>query len=148
MLADTVNIGRRHEQCTLDILMPLRRASMKVRAVYTVCLSLALLSGICIAAAHEYQAGKIVRVEKQESQASSGGTDAPMKAQASTYRISILLGDKVYVCRYQTDSDNDISWVESKDIQARVSGKAMYVKKVNGKEAKGSILSTAPAGKP
>jgi hypothetical protein len=121
---------------------------MKVRAICAVLVCLALVSGIGFAAAHEYQAAKIVKVEKQESRGSSGGTDAPAKAEVATYRISIQLGDKVYVCRYQTDPDSDISWVEGKDVQARVGGKAMYVKKVNGKEAKGSILSTAPAPKP
>jgi hypothetical protein len=121
---------------------------MRVLSVYAVFLCLALLCGTGFAAAHEYQTGKIVKVEKQESRASSGGTDASAKAAVATYQVSIQLGDKVYVCRYQTDTDNDISWVEGKDVQARVSGKAVYVKKANGKEARGSILSTASAGNP
>lgn len=121
---------------------------MKVRAVCVVFLSLALLSSIGFAAAQEYQAGKIIKVEQQESHASSGGSDASMKAEASTYRISIQLGDKIYVCRYQTGPESDISWVEGKDVQARVSGKAMYVKKATGKEGKGTILSIARAGNP
>lgn len=121
---------------------------MKVRAICSVFLGLALVSGIGFAAAHEYQSGKIIRVEKQESHASSGGTDAPSKAEAATYQISIQLGDKVYVCRYQTDPEAEMSWIEGKAVEARVSGKAIYVKKVTGKEAKGSILSTAPAGNP
>jgi hypothetical protein len=121
---------------------------MNVRSVCSVFLGLALLCGISFAAGHEYQAGKIVKVEKQESRAPSGGTDASLKAEVATYRISILLGDKVYVCQYKTDAERDISWVEGKDVEARVSGKAMYVKKASGKEAKGSILSTTPAGNP
>jgi hypothetical protein len=121
---------------------------MRARAVFPLVLGLAVLSVMGFAAAHEYQAAKIVKVEKQESRASSGGTDAPLKAEATTYRISIQLGDKVYVCAYRTDPDSDISWVEGKDVQARVSGKAMYVKKATGKEAKGSILSTATVGMP
>ena len=121
---------------------------MKAQAVCAVFLGLALLSGAGFAAAPEYQPGKIVKVEKQESHSSSGGTDASMKAEAATYRISIQIGDKVYVCRYQTDPDADISWIVGKDIQARISGKAMYVKKVTGKEVKGSILSSTAAGNP
>lgn len=58
------------------------------------------------------------------------------------YLISIRLGDKIYVCTYQTGPDRDLSWTEGKEVEARVSGKAMYVKKANGKEAKGFILST------
>jgi len=121
---------------------------LRTRAVCALFLGLALLSGISLAAAHEYQNAKIVKVEKQKSPVSSGGSDAPLKAEVATYRISIQLGDKVYVCRYQTDSENDISWAEGKDIRARVSGKTMYVVKANGKEARGSILSSAPAENP
>jgi len=118
---------------------------MKVRAAF---LGLALLAGAAFASAHEYQAGRITKVEKQESRAPSGGTDAASKAEVATYHISIQLGGKLYVCQYKTDPDNEISWIEGKEVEARVSGKAMYVKKANGKEAKGPILSTAPAGNP
>jgi hypothetical protein len=121
---------------------------MKVRVVCTVLLCLALLSAAGFAAAHEYQAGKVVKVEKQESRAPSRGTDAPMKAEVASYHVSIQLGDKVYVCNYDTYSEQDISWVEGKAVEARVSGKVVYVKKANGKEAKGAILSTSPAGNP
>jgi len=121
---------------------------MKVRAVCAVLVCLALLSGIGFAGAQQYQAGKVVKVEKRESQAPSGGTDAPMQAEVRTYRVSIQLGDKLYVCQYKTVPGDDISWVEGKDVEARLAGKAMYVKKANGKEVKVPILSTGPAGNP
>ena len=121
---------------------------MRIRSVCTAFLCLALLSGVSFSAAPEYQAGKIVKVEKQGSRAPSGGTDAPAKAEVSTYRISIQLGDKIYVCQYKTDPDNELSWIEGREVQARVRGKAMYVRKASGKEAKGPILSTSPAGNP
>jgi hypothetical protein len=121
---------------------------MRAHVVLAVLLCLILLSAVGLsAAAHEYQAGKIVKVEKHASHTPSGGTDAPSQAKVATYDISIQIGDKVYVCRYQADPEL-VSWVEGKDVQARVSGRVMYVKKANGKEAKGSIVSTAPAGNP
>jgi hypothetical protein len=130
--------------CSLDF--TLKEASMKVRTTTAVFLFLALLSAASFAAP-QYQAGKIVKVEKQESHAhSAGGADAPLKAEVATYHVSIQLGDKVYVCSYDAHADQDMSWVEGKDVEARVKGKVVYVKKANGKEAKGSILSTAPAG--
>jgi len=119
---------------------------MKVRAVCAVLACLVLLSSIGFAAAPEYQAGKIIKVEKRQSHSSSGGTDAPSTVEATTYHVSIKIGDKVYVVRYQTDPDAELSWIEGKDVQARVKGKGMYVKKINGKEAKGSIVSTTTAG--
>jgi len=121
---------------------------MKVRSVCVAFLGLALLSGVSFSAAPEYQAGKVVKVEKQESRPSSGGSDAPLKAEVATYRISIQLGDKIYVCQYKTDPDKELSWIEGNEVQVRVHGKAMYVKKASGKEAKGSILSTSPEGNP
>jgi len=121
---------------------------MKVRAICAVLVCLALLSGIGFGAAHQYQPGKVVKVEKRESHAPSGGTDAPLKAEIATYLVSIQIGDKVYVCQYKTYPEDDISWVEGKDVEARVAGKAMYVKRASGKEAKAPILSTGPAGNP
>lgn len=116
---------------------------LRIFCVSFFCLTLLTVTAL---AAHQYQSGKIVKVEQQESHSSSGGTDAPMKADVSSYHVSIQLGDKIYVCNYNTHSDHDLSWVEGKDVEARVSGKAVYVKKANGKEAKGSVLSTSPAG--
>ena len=52
---------------------------MRVHSVCAVLVGLAVLCGIAFAAAHEYEIGKIVKVEGQESHASSGGTDAATK---------------------------------------------------------------------
>ena len=118
---------------------------MKVRIICILLLCLTL-SSACFAAAPGYHAGKIVKVEKLDSPAMSAGTDAPAKSEVSAYRVSIQLGSKIYVCSYDTHSDHDISWIEGKDVEARVGGKTLYVKKPNGKEAKGTILSTSSAG--
>jgi hypothetical protein len=119
---------------------------MKTPVVRAVFLSLTLLAAFSFAAAQDYQTGKIVKVEKQESHSShSGGTDAPMTAEVASYSVSIQLGDKVYVCKYKAHADSGTSWAEGKEVQARVSGKAMYIKKPTGKEEKGAILSTSPA---
>jgi hypothetical protein len=118
---------------------------MKCRVVCAVffCLTLLAVTGL---AAHQYQAGKIIKVERQESHSHSGGTDAPATTEVSSYHVSVQLGDKIYVCNYDTNSDRDISWAEGKDVEARVTGRVVYVKNANGKEVKGSILSTSAAG--
>lgn len=99
---------------------------MKPRVACAVFLCLTLLTTVSFAAAHEYQADRIVKVEKEESNGSSARPDAPLKAEVATYRISIQLDDKVYVCRYQAYQKDDLSWMNGKDIQARVSGETMY----------------------
>jgi hypothetical protein len=69
-------------------------------------------------------------------------------SQVDKYEISIQVGDTVYVCRYQSRSDEDLSWIQGKEAQVRIKGKTMYVKKVTGKEAEATILRTAKAPTP
>jgi hypothetical protein len=103
-----------------------------------------------LAQSGDYQAGKITNVEKQASKGggSYGGTDAAVKSDVDTYNISIQVGDTVFVCRYQSRSDQELFWIQGKDVQVKVAGKKMYVKRVTGKDAKGSILSSSKATAP
>ena len=117
---------------------------MKFRVVCSVFLCLTLV-GVGFGAGPEYQTGKVIKVEKQERSAPSGGSDAPKKGDVSSYHVSIQLGDKIYLCSFDTHSEHDPPWAEGKDVQARVSGKVIYVKKASG-EVKGPILSTSSAG--
>jgi len=96
-----------------------------------------------------YSAGKIVNVVRQPGTGGSGGgTDAQLKPDTATYRISVQVNDTVYLVRYQAQGDQDLSWIQGKDVQVRVAGKKMYVKRASGADAKGSILSTSKAGTP
>jgi len=94
----------------------------------------------------DFQSGKIVSVETIDSSASKGGTDAPTPPNLQKHDVSIELGGTIYVCRAETPKDFDLSWAQGKDVQARVKGKAMYVKRENGKVAKLSILRTKTSG--
>jgi hypothetical protein len=96
----------------------------------------------------QYQDGKIIAVEKLPAPASTGGTDAPMASQVEEYKISIQVGDTVYICRYTSHSDQDLAWTKGKDGQVRIKGKTMYVKKATGKEAMAKILKTTKAPTP
>jgi hypothetical protein len=112
--------------------------------------TVALVGAACILAGaqsstKQYQDGTIIAVEKQAGPASTGGTDAPTASSVDEYNISIQVGDTLYVVRYKSHSDQDLSWTKGKDVQVRTSGSAIYVKKANGKEAKGSILKTTKA---
>ena len=121
---------------------------MKFRKIGIVFICLASLAAVSFAAAYEYQTGKIIKVETRQSQSSSMSTEPALKAEIKNYRISIQLGGKVYVCQYQAGADSDLTWIEGKEVQARVKGKVLYVKKVNGQEERGSIVSTSPAVNP
>ena len=107
---------------------------------------LVCLIGLAGAQTSGYQAGKIVNCRKA---ARNRGwwwrTDAPVKPETATYKISVQVNDTVYLVRYQAQGDADLSWIQGKDVQVKMSGKKMYVKRASGKDAKAGILSSTPA---
>jgi molybdopterin-binding protein len=115
-------------------------------------LAVPLVCAVCMLAAgaqsQTYQDGKIVDVHKLATTAASGGTDAPTMAQVDAYEISVQIADTVYVCHYTSHSEQDLSWTQGKDVQARVKGKTVYVKKANGKDAMLSVKRTTKASTP
>jgi hypothetical protein len=58
------------------------------------------------------------------------------------------VADTVYVCRYSSHSDQDLSWAKGKEGQVRIEGKTMYVKRATGKEARAPIVPTSKATTP
>ena len=110
-----------------------------------------LVGVLCLLAAAEaqstgYQPGKIVNVEKISGTSSGGGgADAPLKPETGTFKISVQVSDTVYVVRYQAQGDQDLSWIQGKDVQVKVAGKKMYIQRASGRDAKGSILSSTKA---
>jgi len=94
-----------------------------------------------------YQAGKIVNVERQADTAVGGGTDTTLKAEEATYKISVQVKDTVYLVRHHA-GDQDLSWIQGKDVQVKVAGKKMYVKRASGTDAKAGILSMTKASMP
>jgi hypothetical protein len=94
----------------------------------------------------DFQTGKIVSVETIDSAAPTGGTDAPTTANRQKHNLSIELRGTIYVCRVETSKDYDLGWAQGKEVQVRVKGKTMDVKRENGKVVKLSILSTKTSG--
>ena len=95
-----------------------------------------------------YEAGKITNVDRVGVSGGAGGTDTQLKPETATYKLSVQVGDTAYVVRYQAQGDQDLSWIQGKDVQVRIAGKKMYVKRINGRDAKGSILSSSKASTP
>ena len=95
----------------------------------------------------EYQTGKVTCVKKLADSGGSnyGGTDSATKSDVHTYNVSIQVGDTVYVCRYQDATGELDTWLPDKDVQVRIKGKAIFVKRPVGKDAKGSIVKTTKA---
>ncbi len=95
-----------------------------------------------------YEAGKIVKVERQPDTAGSGGTDAALTSQTATYKISVQVNDTVYLVRYHAQGDQDLSWIQGKEVEVRIAGKKMYVKRTSGADARAGIISKAKATTP
>ena len=112
-------------------------------------LSVGCLSALAQGQSTGYQAGKIVNVERQPATGDGrGGADSALHPETATYKISVQVNYTVYLVRYQPQGDRDLSWIQGKDVQVKVAGKKMYVKRVSGKDAKASILSTSKATSP
>ena len=118
------------------------------RKSFLLCL---LAAVVCLTAiqslAADYQTGKIIAVDKLESQSNtmSSGTDAALSPGVTRFNLSIQLNDSVYVCRAKTQSDFDLSWTNGREVQAKTKNNVMYVKKADGKVVKLSIVSTKKA---
>jgi hypothetical protein len=111
--------------------------------VYAAC-----IPAVALSQTTQYQDGKIIAVKKLPVHAAAGGTDAPAASEVEEYDISIQVGDTVYVCRYVSHSDQDLSWTRGKEGHVRIKGKTMYVQRVTGKEVKASIVRTTRASPP
>ena len=101
--------------------------------------------------AQSYLAGTMVKVEQLPDKGAAGGTDAPMKSAVHDYNASIQVSDILYVCRYHSHSDQESSWIQllqGKDVQVRVKGKVMYIKRAAGKDEKAAIINTTKASQP
>jgi hypothetical protein len=120
---------------------------MKKLLVFALLLSLVASSALAFAQASDFQTGKVVAVDKVESAApSGGGTDAPVPANKQRYNVRIQLGDMVYVCRVETIQESDLQeWAQGRDVQAKVQGKTMFVKRVTGRIVKFPIVSSKKA---
>ena len=91
---------------------------------------------------------KFVSIDNVTVPANDTGTNIQLKSDVIDHDLSIQVGDTIYVCRYHTPSGTDLSWLKNRDVQVRVKGKVMYMKKSNGKDAQASIVSTSKAPQP
>ena len=104
-----------------------------------------LVNSVVVAQTADFQTGKIVAVQKVNSGMSTGGTDAPTAQNRQRYHLSIQLNDSVYVCRADVTQDMDLEWAQGKEVQVRVKGKVLELKRASGKIVKLSILSSKKA---
>jgi len=81
----------------------------------------------------DFQTGKILSVEKGSPSTTSSAhrTDAPLPSNVTEYSLAIQLNGRVYTCRAQTHSGLS-DWTQGQEIQAKVEGKVMSIKRPHG----------------
>jgi hypothetical protein len=77
-----------------------------------------------------------------------GRHGAPLKTDVLDHDVSIQVGDTVYVCSYHAQSGQELSWLQGKDVQVRIKGKVIYVKRPSKKDAQARIVRTTKADQP
>jgi hypothetical protein len=116
---------------------------MRFHVLLACLLTCLVFSALGQTSASDFQTGKIVAVEKLDSQGNTtSGTDSAMSAGVNRFNLSIQLNDAVYLCRAKSASDFDLTWANGKEVQAKTKKNVMYVKRSNGSVAKLNIIST------
>jgi hypothetical protein len=103
-----------------------------------------LLLAVASVQASDFQKAKVVALEKMDTKP-KGGTDAPLASHTKTYRMELELGDTVYTCRAEVHGDFDLEALQGKEVDAKVQGKTVLVKRGN-KIFKYPILTKKKAG--
>ena len=119
-----------------------------MKSIFLLSMAALLISLAAVSSAQttDFQTGKIVSVETINSSAHTGSTDAPTAANHQKHNLTIELGGTIYVCRVETSKDYDLGWAQGREVQVRVKGKTMDVKREDGRVVKLSILSTKTSG--
>lgn len=124
---------------------------MRTRFAVAIVVSLACLTAPALAQAPKtYQPGKIVSIKKRPAPPSHtpAGTEGQLAAETDSYDVKVSLGSNVYDCRYSAAHGAYVEWAEGKDVQARVKGKVLYIKKALEGEEKMRIAHVHKASTP
>jgi hypothetical protein len=105
-----------------------------------------------LSAAQTYQQGTVLDIQaKGARSAVHKATDAPPPADVAAYDVTVRIGDRVYVGRYEHASNYvPGNWQVGKPVEVRV-GKhkhRIYLKNVAGKEVALAIVTRHPAQSP
>ena len=99
---------------------------MKTRLVaLSCCITLAATLAYAQSADEGYQMARVVSFEKVAA-------DAQHMEDSDRYKISMRLGDTVYLCRASAPAAVFIDWTTGKEFPAKLNGKVLLVKNTNG----------------
>ena len=107
---------------------------MKTRmVVFVCCLSLATVLAFAQNADDGFQTARVVSFERVAA-------NAQHMENADQYKISMRLGDTVYVCRASAPVTTFIDWTAGKEFPAKLEGKTLLAKNPDGQIVQLSIV--------
>lgn len=89
------------------------------------CITMAAMLAYAQSPDEGYQMARVVAFEKLAA-------NAQHMEDSDTYKISMRMGDTVYMCRASGDAATFIDWTTGKEFPAKLNGKVLQVKNPNG----------------
>jgi hypothetical protein len=89
------------------------------------CIAMAAMLAYAQSPDEGYQTATVVAIEKLAA-------NAQHMEDSGGYKISMRLGDTVYICRSSGPAAAFIDWAPGKEFPAKVNGKVLLVKNPNG----------------
>ena len=108
---------------------------MKKCLVVLWCITMAVLLAYGQSADEGYQPARVVWFAKLAA-------DARHPENADRYKISMRMGNTLYLCQASGPASLSIDWSENKEFPAKLNGKVLLVKSPNGQIAELSIVHT------
>jgi len=90
------------------------------------CITMAAMLAYAQSADEGYQMATVASIEKLAN-------DGKHPEDLDRYKISMRLGDTVYVCRASAPAATFMEWTSGKEFPAKESGKVLLVKNKDGK---------------
>jgi hypothetical protein len=108
---------------------------MKKCLVVLWCITVAVMLVYGQSADEGYQPARVVSFEKL-------ALDAQHAANSGGYKISMRLGNTIYLCHASGPASVFVDWSEGKEFPAKLNGKVLLVKSPNGQLAELNIVHT------
>ena len=98
---------------------------MKIMSVSLFCVTVAAVLACAQIAEEGYQTATVVSIEKLAA-------NAQHQENGDRYKISMRLGDTLYLCQVSGHTPILMNWTRGKEFPAKVNGKVLLVKTPDG----------------
>src|SRR5262245_20717144 len=96
----------------------------------------------------DFQTGEIQKIERLPGQPNANGdaaTDSQPDRGIDRYNVFVQIGDTIYTTQLETSDPMDAEFSSGSEVQARVSGRVLYLKRASGAVVEASIVAKKKA---